>query len=193
MPSIGRKALLASLSVVLTNLPLSLATAASGPTLKPTRLGQTIIWRSKKYAAIKYKGKLIWKKGLAIPSLKPSATPTPTPTAYPSPYFAELDLAASEQVLEGDTYLFYSGHPISIGKGFFISRQNGALTAFDRMCTHRQCRVGIGIPQLICSCHLSMFNRFTGQPEGGPAKLPLQSYEVKEVAGRIIVTDINLP
>ena len=195
MGSIDRKAFLTGIGVILVNLRMSFAFGATGPTLKPTRLGQTIIWRGKKYTAIKSKGKLIWNKGVALPKPKATATPTPTPTptAYPSPFYAELDLAASEEVLEGDTYLFYSNHPISIGKGFFISRQNGILTAFDRMCTHRGCRVNIGIPQIICSCHLSFFNRFTGAPEGGPATTSLRNYEVKEVAGRIIVTDINIP
>lgn len=119
MPLMNRNAFLAALGVAFANLPLPLATAGSGPTLKPTRLRQTIIWCGKKYTSIKSKGKLIWNKGVEIPSPKPSATstptPTPTPTAYPSPFFAELDLAASEQVLEGDTYLFYSSNPISIG------------------------------------------------------------------------------
>ncbi len=193
----SRKSFLTFVGAIFASLNPTVSQAASGPSLKPTRLGQTIVWRGKKYTAVKLKGKLAWNKGVAIPAPKPteSATPTPspTPTSYPSPFFAELDLASSDQVLEGDTYLFYSSNPISIGKGFFISRQNGLLTAFDRICTHRGCRVNIGVPQLICSCHLSMFNRFTGLPEGGPATEPLRTYEVKEVAGRIIVTDVNIP
>jgi nitrite reductase/ring-hydroxylating ferredoxin subunit len=193
----SRKIFLTLIGATMASFTSRSAMAVSGPSLKPTRLGQTIIWRGKKYTAIKSKGKLIWNKGVVVPSPKATKsstpTPTPTPTAYPSPFYAELDLASSEQVLEGDTYLFFSSNPISIGKGFFISRQNGVLTAFDRICTHRGCRVNIGIPQLICSCHLSMFNRFTGAPEGGPATEPLRTYEVKEVEGRIIVTDINVP
>lgn len=190
MASINRKTFLAGVGVVLMNLRSPFAAAATGPTLKPTRLGQTIIWRGKKYTAIKSKGKLIWNKGVVVAKAKPK--PSPKSTRYPAPGYAELDLGASDEVLEGDTKLFTSKHRISEGKGFFVSRQDGVLTAFDRVCSHEGCLVHIGVPQLICSCHISFFNRFTGAPEGGPATTSLRSYEIKEVAGRIILKDINI-
>lgn len=173
---------MAFVSILQARLPF--ASGAVGPSLKPTKLGQTIIWRGKKYTAIKSGKKLIWNKGVALPSKKPSPTPT-------YPFVAEIDLAASEDVLEGDTLLFHSKNPDSRGKGFYISRKDGILRAFDNVCTHRQCLVSNGLPQLICSCHLALFNRFTGVPEGGPAKLPLKSYQVIEVTGRIVVTNLR--
>lgn len=177
---------MAFVSILQIRLPF--ASGAIGPSLKPTRLGQTIIWRNKKYTAIKSGKKLIWNKGVALTTKKPAPVPT-------YPFVAEVDLAASEDVLEGDTLLFHSKNPDSRGKGFFISRQDGILRAFDDICTHHHCLVRNGLPQLICSCHLSFFNRVTGAPEGGPAKFPLKSYQVTEVNGRIVVTNLkeNVP
>ena len=57
------------------------ASAANGPLVKPKRLGQVIIFRNKKYTAIK-KGKLlVWDKGVAI---KTAATASPTASATTS-------------------------------------------------------------------------------------------------------------
>lgn len=115
-----------------------------------------------------------------------SSSPTPEPT---SPIILEIDLAASEEVADGTSQLFFSKNPDSLGKAFFISRDGATLVALDTLCTHLGCRVSVGLPRLICGCHLSLFNRMTGAAEGGPAKLPLRAYPVREVSGRIIVTN----
>lgn len=44
----------------------SAAVAASTPTLKPTRVGQTVIFRGKKFTAIKQSKKIVWDKGVAM-------------------------------------------------------------------------------------------------------------------------------
>ncbi len=66
----------------------SLALAA-GPTLKPTKVGQKIIWRGYSYRVVKSKGKLVWKQGgkvaAATASAKASASATPTVSATPTP------------------------------------------------------------------------------------------------------------
>lgn len=177
----NRKDFLATAAVFLLNVGVPIAAAASGPSLKPTRIGQTVIWRGKKYTAIKSGRKLIWNKGVALPSKRPTSTPSSS--------VADIDLAASREVPDGETRIFYPKDLYARGKGFFITRENGALIAFDAICTHEGCRVQLGIPQLICRCHLAVFNRITGAAEGGPAKRPLRSYPVKEASGRIIVTD----
>lgn len=182
----NRKEFLALVSVFLLNARLPTATAASGPSLKPTRMGQTVIWRGKKYTAVKSRGKLIWNKGVAIPSPRPSSTPSPRP---PLPSVAEINLGASREVPDGETRVFYPKDPNARGKAFFITREKGALIAFDTACTHEGCQVQLGIPRLLCGCHMSIFNRVTGAVEGGPARRPLRSYPVKEVSGRIIVTN----
>ena len=75
----NRKDFLALIGVVFLQIGAPFASAATGPTLKPTKLGQTVIWRNKKYTAIKSGKKLVWNKGVAIPKATPKASPTPTP------------------------------------------------------------------------------------------------------------------
>lgn len=180
MLEINRKEFLTIASVLLLQAGVPFAEAATSPSLKPSRVGQSIIWRGKKYTAIKSGRKIIWNRGVALTS--PKATSTPLPRV------ADVDLAASRAVPEGETRVFYPKDPNAWGKGFFVSRANGTLTAFDTICTHEGCQVQIGFPQLTCGCHQSFFNRVTGAPEGGPAKRTLRTYKVKEAAGRIIIT-----
>lgn len=185
--------------------------AAIAPTLKPTRLGQNIIWRGKKYTAIRSGNKLVWNKGVAVPvkKAKPSPTPkttappatasaTPTPTETPSETptpevkpvgLFEVDIGASTEVPNGETRLFYPGDSRLKGKGFLITRENGKLIAFDNNCTHEVCPVEIATPHLVCYCHDSFFNRITGAAVSGPASEPLHEHKVREAAGRILVTN----
>ncbi|MDP1719577.1 MAG: Rieske (2Fe-2S) protein [Candidatus Nanopelagicaceae bacterium] len=179
MSLISRKNFLALATVSFLQTRFSIANAATTPSLKPTRVGQTIIWRNKKYTAVKSGKKIVWNKGAPLTSKKSEA---------PLPSIANIDLAASSAVPEGMTQIFSPKDRNARGKGFFVSRENGELNAFDTTCTHEKCQVQNGLPRLVCACHLSFFNRITGFPEEGPAKRPLQNYPVKEVSGRIIVT-----
>jgi len=196
MALISRKNFLALMALVLVQSGLPIANAAVGPTLKPTRLGQTIIWRGKKYTAIKSGKKLMWNKGVALPSPssspKQTQTPSPTPVATPDqPQHGifQIDLAASSEVPNGETRIFYPNDPNARGKGFVITREKNSLIAFDVNCTHETCAIELGVPHLVCNCHLSYFNRISGVVEGGPASDPLRGYPVKEVLGRIVVSD----
>jgi Rieske Fe-S protein len=64
---------------------------AAGPLIKPTKIGQKIIFQGYTYSVVKSKGKLIWLKGAKYIPIKPTptpsatATPTPTPSATPTP------------------------------------------------------------------------------------------------------------
>lgn len=196
MALISRKDFLSLIALVLVQSGLPIANAAVGPILKPTRIGQTIIWRGKKYTAIKSGKKLTWNKGVVLPSpnLSPMQTQTPTPTPVPTPEQAQhgifqIDLAASSEVPNGETRIFYPSDPNARGKGFVITREKNALIAFDVNCTHETCTVELGVSNLVCNCHFSYFNRISGVAEGGPAIDPLRGYPVKEVLGRIVVTD----
>lgn len=199
MASISRKNFLAAGTLILLQFGIPLATAASGPTLKPTKLGQIIVWRGKKYTAIKSGKKLVWNKGVALPapskSPTPSATPTPTASPTPTPQFSgtfQIDLAASVDVPNGQTRIIYSVDSRAYAKAFIITRENNALIAFDNNCTHESCAVELSEKTLLCNCHISYFNRITGNPESGPASEPLKSYRVTEVNGRILVTDSSI-
>lgn len=50
-----------------------------------TKAGQTSTYMGKKYTCIKSGKKLVWNKGVVVPTPKPSVTPTPTPTASSTP------------------------------------------------------------------------------------------------------------
>ena len=58
---------------------------AAGPLIKPTKIGQKIIFQGYTYSVVKSKGKLIWLKGSKYIPPTPSATPTPTPSATATP------------------------------------------------------------------------------------------------------------
>lgn len=188
MALLNRKDFLALAGVVLLQIGTPFANAATGPSLKPTKLGQVIIWRNKKYTAIKSGKKLVWNKGVALPKPKPTSTPTPSDPPVEHGTF-DIDLGAIEEVVEGQTQVFFPKDPHARSKSFFVTRNNALLIAFDSICTHEGCQVWIGIPLLLCACHLSSFNRFTGVPEGGPALKPLKSYPIREEIGRLIITN----
>ena len=180
----NRKDFLALTGVFLLQLGVPFASAATGPSLKPTKLGQTVIWRAKKYTAVKSGNKLVWNKGVALPKPKPTLT---TPPIEHGTF--DIDLASSEEVVEGQTQVFFPKDPHGQSKSFFVSRENAVLIAFDSICTHEGCQVWIGIPLLLCACHLSAFNRITGVPESGPALRPLKNYPIREELGRLIITN----
>ncbi len=201
MSSLSRKNFLTGAALFLLQFGIPLASAANGPALKPTKLGQIIVWRGKKYTAIKSGKKLIWNKGVAIPvpSKSPSANPSSTPTAAPTPSPSasmggsfQIDLAASVDVPNGQTRIIYSVDSRAYAKAFIITRENNSLIAFDNNCTHESCAVELSEKSLLCNCHISYFNRITGNPESGPASEPLKSYKVTEVNGRILVTDSSI-
>ena len=64
---------------------------AAGPLIKPTKIGQKVIFQGYTYSVVKSKGKLIWRKGAKYIPVKPTptpsatATPTPSATATPTP------------------------------------------------------------------------------------------------------------
>ena len=184
----SRKDFLAITALFFIQTGMPVANAVTGPTLKPIRLGQSIIWRGKKYTAIKSGKKLIWKQGAPVTSR--GRTPAPSPTSgQPASGTFPIDLAAAGDVPNGETRIFYPRDPRARGKGFVITREANTLIAFDVNCTHETCTIDLGIPHLVCYCHLSYFNRISGVVEGGPAIDPLRSYLVKEVSGRIVVSN----
>jgi len=208
-PMLSRRHILAGFSGALASLISGTAFAAAGPTLVPKKVGQTIIWRGKKYTAIKSGKKILWNKGVPLPAATPSAspsastTPSPTatssPTATPSPSATpstasvpgQVILGSSSDVSDGATKIFLMRSTSGRRKGFVITRSAQGLVAFDDVCTHEGCAVEIGADKLDCNCHGSTFNRTTGAVLQGPARRSLKSYPVSEVNGQIVVTDSN--
>jgi len=199
MSSFNRRGILAATFAVIFSFFDSSAFAIEKPALKPKRIGQVIVWRNKKFTAIKSGKKIVWNKGVLIPvpstpSPKASATPSPaasvdaTPSTGPSK-ITEIRIAASSDIAVGQTKAFMNKDKSGRGKPYIITRTSKELVAFDNVCTHAGCGVEVDRDDLICRCHTSYFDNKTGKAISGPANAPLRSYEIKEVAGEIYVMD----
>jgi nitrite reductase/ring-hydroxylating ferredoxin subunit len=173
------------------------AFAVEQPSLKPKRIGQVIVWRNKKYTAIKSGKKIVWDKGIPIVSSpSASATPTASPSASAQekpisgpPKISEIRVAASSSLADGETKIFMNNDANGRGKPYILTRSPKGVVAFDNVCTHAGCGVELEAHKLICKCHSSYFDSDTGKVISGPANSPLKSYEVKEINGEIFVLD----
>ena len=169
------------------------ALAATGPLVKPKRLGQVIIFRNKKYTAIK-KGKLlVWDKGVAIKaaatasptaSATTSATPKPSATATAS---ALTFVAKTSDIADAQTVVLMVKPASSASFSVAVTKVGSVITVVSAICTHRGCTVEAAGNQLGCQCHGSAFNPNTGAVIRGPAELALKKYEVSEDAGSIFI------
>lgn len=183
-----RRNLLAVIPAALLSIFGSNALAAVGPMLKPTKLGQKIVFQGYTYICVKSKGKLIWKKGAKVvastPSAKPSASATPVPTESLG---ALTFVAKSSDIAEGDLKIIdvkpanQSTFPVS------VTRAKGVVIVVSAICTHQGCQIeGMG-GGLACPCHGSRFNALTGAVTSGPAKSALRKYTASEDAGSIFI------
>jgi Rieske Fe-S protein len=167
------------------------ALAADGPLVKPTRLGQVIIFRNKKYTCIK-KGKvLIWDKGVAIKATAtPAASATASATAKPSTSATASALtfvSKLSDISDGETKVILvkpsSGPSVSVA----ASRTGSSVVVFSATCTHQGCIVETVGNELGCPCHGSAFNPHTGAVNQGPAQAALKKYVVTEDSGSIFI------
>jgi hypothetical protein len=73
--------------MVILILPAATSWSANKQGSKCSTLGKTQVSKNLKYSCVKKNGKLVWSKGVPIPSKTKlaSATPTPTPTPTPQP------------------------------------------------------------------------------------------------------------
>ncbi len=102
--------------------------------------------------------------------------PTPEPTPSPSPTPEPLPPGAVART---------SDIPVGGGKTFpekklvVTQPTPGQFRAFDARCTHLGCLVDkVEHGQIVCPCHGSRFSIDDGQPEEGPALLPLAAKPV---------------
>jgi len=173
------------------------AEAAQVPTLKCTRVGQTIIWRDKKYTCIKSGKKLIWDKGVAIAVPKPSATPTAQPTITPSSAPRPVYTPPPDEFAVAKSANLKLNQPISVSnpslgkpsRGYIIIRREDGVIAFNNSCTHLGRPVEISGAELICYAHGSYFEATTGRPTGGPATKNLSQLPTVERDGNVYVID----
>lgn len=170
---------------------------AASPTLVPKRVGQTIIWRGRKYTAVKIANKIIWDKGVPVvavsPQISKSATPTATnlasPTSSPSAVRKNNVVGKSSDLAMGETKLFSENDPFGRGARYLITRTNTGLVAYDNTCTHEGCGIETILPknQLRCNCHGAEFNAIKGAAIKKPAYDPLKAVIVSEVNGEILI------
>lgn len=189
-----RRNLLAVIPAALLSIFGSKAIAATGPTLKPTKLGQKIVFQGYTYICVKSKGTLIWKKGAKVvastPSAQPSATPTPSKSATPVPTEttgALTFVAKSSAVAEGEIKILDvkptngSTFPVS------VTRVKGSVIVVSAICTHEGCQVEGSGSALACPCHGSRFNAVTGAVTAGPANSALRKFVASEDGGSIFI------
>ncbi len=174
---------------------------AAGPLIKPTKIGQKIIFQGYHYSVVKSKGKLIWRKGAkyipikptptpsatATPTPTPSATATPTPSATATPISKGVVIAQSSQILEGKTKIVDAKDNDGRNQKFAISRFSGNVKVFSNICTHAGCALAVSGANLGCDCHGSEFSGVDGSVTQGPARTALAVYRSLEEDGTIIL------
>jgi len=197
MAQISRRQILQILSSIalLTN-PLA-AEAAQVPTLKCTRIGQTIIWRNKKYTCVKSGMKLVWDKGVAISAPKPSNTPTTQPSTAPSSAPRPAYTPPPEEFAVGKSSNLKLNEPLALSnrsldkpsRGYIVIRREDGVIAFNDRCTHLGRQVEISGSQLVCNAHGSYFETTTGKPTAGPAIRSLVQLPTIERDGILYIID----
>ena len=73
------------------------------------------------------------------------------------------------------------GKPIAIAQP-----ESGKVVAFSATCTHAGCQVAPNGKTLVCPCHGSQFDAFTGAVLQGPASAPLSSVPVKLAGSNVV-------
>jgi len=196
MSHFSRRQILQILSGVALLANPFIAEAAQVPTLKCSRLGQTIVWRNKKYTCIKSGKKLVWNKGVAIPAPSPSSTPsapTTAPTIAPRPAYTP----PPEEFAVTNSSNLKLNQPISVSnpslnfpsRGYIVIRREDGVIVFSDSCTHLGRQVQISGSQLVCDAHGSYFEAATGKPTAGPATRNLAQLPTIERDGTIYVID----
>jgi nitrite reductase/ring-hydroxylating ferredoxin subunit len=165
------------------------AEAASGPTLKCTRLGQTIIWRNRKYTCIRSGKKLIWDKGVVIPlPKKTTSAPSPQASIY-TPAPVEFLICASADLKLNQPISFQNPSLSEPSRGYIVVRREKEVVAFSNRCTHEGGEVEVSKGELVCFRHLSYFDIGSGKVLSGPATRELKSYQTSEHDSKVFVID----
>ena len=197
MSHFSRRQILQILSgIALLANPLAVE-AAQVPNLKCTRVGQTVIWRNRKYTCVRTGKKLVWDKGVAIAAPKPSTTPTTspttTPTSAPRPAYTpppnEFAMAKSANLKINQPIAVANPSLDYPSRGYIIIRREDGVIAFSNRCTHLGRDVEISGSELVCFTHGSYFEATTGKPTGGPATRNLILLPTIERDGTIFVVD----
>jgi nitrite reductase/ring-hydroxylating ferredoxin subunit len=97
-----------------------------------------------------------------------------------------VTVGRSDEVPEGEATAFAVGD-----QEIAVARVDGALYAFDDICSHRRCNLALGGEiegtTIVCECHGSVFDMVSGEPRNPPATEPIAVFAVRETDGEIQV------
>lgn len=98
-----------------------------------------------------------------------------------------LDVAGLDEVHPGEALQF--DYPTADHPCLLIRFSPDEFVAYNASCTHLMCPVHYDdeTRRLVCPCHHGFFDAESGRALAGPPRRPLPRYEVKVVAGRILV------
>lgn len=182
--------------------------ASEIPTKKCTKLGQTTIYKNRKFTCIRKrisgKWQLSWDNGVAIP--KPSPSVSAVVTANPNlsekvneignPSSTtqtineiEIKVAKSNDLEDGKNLAVSGRNRFAITSGYILFRATNEIIAMSDACTHNGCAVKIDKTGLLCPCHNALFNKSNGEVIRGPAAYALDRVKVYERDGFIYILD----
>jgi len=95
-----------------------------------------------------------------------------------------VTVGRSDEVPEGEATAFAIDD-----REIAVARVDGALYAFDDICSHRRCNLAMGGEiegtSITCECHGSLFDMATGAPLNPPATQPIAVFHVREAGDEI--------
>lgn len=131
------------------------------------------------------------RRSSAPPASRSTATPSPSPSTShttsaprpsPSPTKPRNALVKVSAIpLRGSTSETAGGNPIVLARP-----SPNHVVGFSAICTHMGCTVGTGGRRLVCPCHGSVYNAFTGAVLQGPAPDPLPPFAVHIENGYVV-------
>jgi len=119
----------------------------------------------------------------------PTASGTTKPAGQPSPdgstpaTSGTTLLATSQVPVGGSAAATDKGQPVIVSQ-----RKAGKFTCFSAVCTHMGCTVNPAGPRLVCPCHGSVYDAFTGAVMAGPAPSPLPAVSVAVSGSNVVAT-----
>jgi nitrite reductase/ring-hydroxylating ferredoxin subunit len=195
MAQISRRNLIRLLTIFsVAQIPF-VAEAAAGPSVICSRVGQTIIWRNRKYTCIRAGKKLVWDKGVPVTlaSSSPSATPQQSvqnlPTTMYTPPPQEFRVLRSSELRMNEPKSVLNPSLSEPSRGYILIRRDNSILAFTNRCTHEGQEVEVSSGQLVCFRHLSYFDSEDGHVLSGPATRTLRQFATTEHDGYVFVID----
>jgi nitrite reductase/ring-hydroxylating ferredoxin subunit len=97
-----------------------------------------------------------------------------------------IDVGSAEIVAEEEVTAVQAG-----GVPIALFRKEGRFFALHDLCTHGQALLSEGFVEdgcIECPLHQGLFDIETGEPRSAPVTVPVRSYPVREVEGRLQVS-----